>query len=72
MPTWKQLKRFCENDQWELYKSTNHYYYRKRDADGTIRHAKVSFGTGEIGKHLWCQILKRQLQVSEEYFNSKI
>lgn len=24
MPRWKDLKRFCENDGWELYKSTDH------------------------------------------------
>lgn len=23
MPKWKELKRFCERDNWELYKSKN-------------------------------------------------
>ncbi|HNR05102.1 MAG TPA: type II toxin-antitoxin system HicA family toxin, partial [Bacillota bacterium] len=32
MPSWKELKRFCENDGWELYKTTDHYFYRKIDA----------------------------------------
>ena len=35
MPSWKELKRFCENDEWELYKTTNHDYYRKIEDDGT-------------------------------------
>ncbi|ADL70044.1 type II toxin-antitoxin system HicA family toxin [Thermoanaerobacterium thermosaccharolyticum] len=72
MPTWKELKRFLERDGWELYKQTDHYFYIKRDNDGSIRRTKVSMGSGEIKKHLWQEILKKQLQVTEEYFNSKI
>lgn len=32
MPRWKELKRFCERDGWELYKDTDHYtqeYFNK-------------------------------------------
>jgi hypothetical protein len=71
MPGWKELKRFCERDGWELYKETDHYYYRKFDDNGNIRRTKVSKGTGEIYGHLWNEILKKQLKVSSEYFNSK-
>jgi len=72
MPTWKELKRFCERDGWSLYKDTDHYYYKKVDDDGTIRRAKVSKGSEEIKHHLWKEILKKQLRVTQEYFNSKI
>ncbi|MCP2238832.1 type II toxin-antitoxin system HicA family toxin [Thermoanaerobacterium thermosaccharolyticum] len=72
MPTWKELKRFLERDGLELYKQTDHYFYIKRDNDGSIRRTKVSMGSGEIKKHLWQEILKKQLQVTEKYFNSKI
>ncbi len=72
MPSWKDLKRFCENDGWELYKETDHFYYRKIDNDGSIRRTKVSKGSGEIKYHLWKEILKKQLRVNQEYFNSKI
>jgi hypothetical protein len=48
MPAWKGLKRFCEKDGWELYKDTDHYYYRKVDDDDTIRRTKVSKGSGDI------------------------
>jgi hypothetical protein len=72
MPSWKDLKRFCERDKWELYKDTDHYYFRKDDTDGTPRFTKVSKGTGEIGKALWREILNRQLRVTKEYFNSKL
>lgn len=72
MPKWRELKRFCDSDGWELYKNTDHYYYRKKNEDGKILRTKVSRGSGEIKYHIWKEILRKQLQVSEEYFNSKI
>jgi predicted RNA binding protein YcfA (HicA-like mRNA interferase family) len=73
MPSWKELKRFCERDGWECYKAkADHYYYRKSDDNGNIRRTKISMGTGEIKGHLWQEILKKQLQVTKEYFSSKI
>ncbi|MBE5858318.1 MAG: type II toxin-antitoxin system HicA family toxin [Lachnospiraceae bacterium] len=72
MPKWKELKRFCDRDGWELYKDTDHYFYRKIDADGSIRRTKVSKGSGEIHSGMWKMILKNQLQVTQDYFNSKI
>lgn len=72
MATWKELKRFCENDGWELYKVTDHYHYRKTDNDGNIRKTKVSMGTGEIKYYRWREILKKQLGVTQEEFNKKI
>ena len=27
MPRWKELKRFCERDGWELHKDTDHYFF---------------------------------------------
>jgi len=72
MPSWRDLKRFCERDGWELYKDTNHYFYTKINDAGKARFTKVSKGTGEIDKNLWNRILKQQLQVTKEYFNSKI
>jgi hypothetical protein len=71
MPTWRELRRFCERDGWELYKDTDHYFYRKESGDGTIRRVKVSKGTGEIRHNLWREILNKQLQVTSEYYNSK-
>ena len=72
MPSWRDLNRFCKQDGWELYKSTDHYYYRKDIPNGTPKFTKVSRGTGEIGRGLWREILNNQLQVTKEYFNSKI
>lgn len=72
MPSWKELKRYCENDGWILYKETDHFYYRKTLDDGSILRTKVSMGSGEIGKHLFQEILKRQLKTTKEEFNKKI
>jgi hypothetical protein len=69
MPTWKELKRFCEKDDWELYKSTDHYYYRKHMNNGILKRTKVSMGSKEIPEFLWKSILGKQLQVDQEYFN---
>ena len=72
MPSWRELRRFCERDDWELIRNTDHYFYRKLNDYGVYRYTKVSKGTGEIDKNLWNIILKQQLQVTKEYFNSKI
>lgn len=72
MAKWKDLKRFCDRDQWELYKNTDHYHYRKLMPNGTLKRTKVSRGSGEIESDLWQKILKQQLQVTQEYFNSKL
>ncbi len=69
MPNWKDLKRFCDRDGWEIYKQTDHWYYHKIMPDGQVKRTKVSMGTGEIKKNLWRQIREKQLQVSQEYFN---
>jgi hypothetical protein len=71
MPTWRELKRFCENDGWELYKKTDHWFYRKIDDGGNVRRTKISMGNGEIRTHLWREILSKQLKVSLTYFNKK-
>ena len=34
MPSWRDLRKFCENDNWELYKGTDHYFYRKEEDNG--------------------------------------
>ncbi len=72
MPKWSELKKFCDRDGWELYKDTDHYFYRKKDEKGAIRRVKVSRGSKQIGYHLWKEILKKQLRVNQEYFNDLI
>ena len=69
MPRWSELKRFCERDGWKLYKDTDHYFYMKTLNDGSIKRTRVSKGSGEIHTRVWQLILKRQLLVTQEYFN---
>ncbi|MCD5406342.1 MAG: type II toxin-antitoxin system HicA family toxin [Desulfotomaculum sp.] len=59
MPSWKDLKRFCQKDGWELYKTTDHYFYRKVMPDGTLKRTKVSNGTGEIKKTSMARNIKK-------------
>ena len=72
MPRWKELKRFCDRDGWELYKETDHYYYRKKLENGDVLYTKVSKGSGEIHPKMCQNIRNHQLKVSQEYFNSRI
>jgi len=69
MPSWNDLKRFCERDGWELYKQTDYYFYQKLMPDGTLKRTKLSMSTSEIKHNLWREIRKKQLQVTQEYFN---
>ena len=47
-------------------------FFRKIDENGNLRFTKVSRGTGEIKGFLWKEIFKKQLGVTEEYFNTKL
>ena len=69
MAKWNELRRYCEKNGWELYKDTDHYYYRKVLEDGTVLRTKVSRGSGEIPKRLWKEILYKQLQTTQAEFN---
>ena len=71
MPRWKELKRYCDRNGWELYKDTDHYFYRKVLGDGAVLRTKVSKGSGEIPKGLWQSILKKQICTTQEEFNKK-
>ncbi|MDN3438413.1 type II toxin-antitoxin system HicA family toxin [Planococcus sp. APC 3900] len=71
MPSFRDIERFCCRDGWEEYKKKGHHiYFMKVMEDGTIKRTKVSRGTGEVKGHLWKEILKKQLQVTEEEFNN--
>lgn len=71
MPSWREIEGFCRRDGWEEYKKKGHHiYFRKEMPDGSMKRTKVSRGTGEVRGHLWEEIRKKQLQVTEEEFNS--
>lgn len=68
-PRFRDLKRYCENDKWQLIKDTDHWYYQKVEADGRVLQTKVSHALHrEIPGHLWQRILKHQLCTTEDDF----
>lgn len=71
MPSWKELKRYCERNGWELYKTTDHFFYRKVMPNGDLYRTKVSNSSAQIGANLWKKILKEQLHTTQEEFNRK-
>lgn len=71
MPSWREIERFCRRDGWEEFKKKVITSILGKNNDGTVKRTKVSRGTGEVKGHLWKEILKKQLQVTEEEFNAK-
>lgn len=72
-PKFKDLKRFCDKDGWELYKDTDHWYYRKIRDDGQILRTKISRAVSkELSKSLWREILSKQLMITENEFWEKL
>jgi hypothetical protein len=47
MPSWKELKRFCDRDQWDLYKDTDHFINLARDTR-LIPVFRIKGNAGEI------------------------
>lgn len=72
MPSWSDLESFLRRDGWIMIRQTGRdKIYQKTLPDGVVLRSAVSKGTGEIGKGLFNRILKQQLRVDKEYFNSK-
>ena len=68
-PKFRDLKKYCEKTGWVLIRDTDHFYYEKVLADGTVLRTRVSHGlAGEIPANLWKKILKQQLRVTEREF----
>lgn len=71
-PKFRDLKKYCEKNGWVMIRNTDHWYYEKVLADGTLLQTKVSHGVHqEIPANIWKLILKKQLKISEdEFWNS--
>lgn len=68
-PKFRDLKKYCEKNGWVIIRNTDHWYYEKVLADGTLLQTKVSHAVHkEIPSNLWKLILKKQLKISEEEF----
>ncbi|NIK79922.1 putative RNA binding protein YcfA (HicA-like mRNA interferase family) [Paenibacillus castaneae] len=72
MPSWSDLETFLRRDGWVMIRQTGRdKIYQKTLPNGEVLRSAVSKGTGEIGKGLFNRIMKQQLRVDKEYFNSK-
>ncbi|WP_338139493.1 type II toxin-antitoxin system HicA family toxin [Paenibacillus thiaminolyticus] len=72
MPSWSDLENFLRRDGWVMVRQNGRdKIYEKTLPNGEVLRTAVSKGTGEIGKGLFNRILKHQLRVDKEYFNSK-
>lgn len=72
MPSWSDLENFLRRDGWILVRQTGRdKIYQKVLPSGEVLRSAVSKSTGEIGKGLFNRILKQQLRIDKEYFNSK-
>jgi hypothetical protein len=68
-PKFRDLKKYCEKNGWVIIRNTDHWYYEKVLADGTLLQTKVSHAVHkEIPSNLWKFILKKQLKISEDEF----
>lgn len=69
LPTFEDLRLFCEHDTWKPKKKTDHYRYTKDLPDGRSLRTKASFGNAQIGDAgLFAAILREQLHVTEAEF----
>lgn len=68
-PRFKDLKRYCDNNGWAMVRNTDHWYYEKVLANGIVLRTRVSHAIHkEIPKGIWEKILKKQLQISEDFW----
>ncbi len=68
-PKFRDLKRYCEKNGWVLMRNTDHWYYEKVLANGTLLQTKVSHATHKgIPSNLLKRILRKQLKITEEEF----
>ena len=68
-PLCRDLKKYCEKNGWTLVRETDHYYFEKMLADGTLLRTKVSHSLGkEIPRHLRERIVEHQLKTTEKRF----
>lgn len=71
MPKKSQVRKFLNaaRNGWVLMRDTDHEYYEKRLADGTVLNTRLSHGNGEIPPTIWKKMLK-QMGITQEEFNA--
>ncbi len=68
-PTWGEIERFCRIDGWRESRRTDHAFFEKVLADGTVLRTHRSFAGGKtMSPGRFKAILRNQLRVSEDDF----
>ncbi|MBQ3396221.1 MAG: type II toxin-antitoxin system HicA family toxin [Synergistaceae bacterium] len=68
MPKIREVRKYLNRHGWELYRNTDHEYYRLKLSDGSYRYTRLSHGDGEIPVIVWKRQLK-QIGITQEEFN---
>jgi hypothetical protein len=55
-----------------MKRRTKHDFYEKTLDNGKLSVVKISHGNGEIPPPVWMKMLKYDLKVTQDYFNSVI
>ncbi|RKL67116.1 hypothetical protein CR203_11410 [Salipaludibacillus neizhouensis] len=74
MASWKDFRKFLLNDGWIFVRhGSRDDIYEKELPNGEILRTRVSKSSGEIGKGLFSQILKKDLGgITKEEFNKTL
>lgn len=68
-PTWGEVERFCRVDGWQESRRTDHVFFEKTLADGTVLRTHRSFASGKtMSAGRFKVILRDQLRVSARDF----
>ena len=68
-PSWGEIEEFCRSDGWDLIRETDHSFFRKVLADGTLLETHSSFSSSKtMSADRFALILRTQLRVSARAF----
>ena len=71
MPSWSDLENYLKQNGWELVRQNGRdKIYEKIMPNGVSRRTAVSKSSSEIGKGLFSRILKQQLGINKQDFNT--
>ena len=66
-PTWGEIERFCRIDGWRETRRTDHVFFERTLADGTVLQTRRSFASDKtMSPERFKAILRNQLHVSAD------
>jgi hypothetical protein len=68
-PTWAQIERFCRIDGWHEVRRSDHVFFEKVLADGTVLRTHRSFASRKrMSPGRFKAVLRYQLRITEDQF----